>query len=378
MTFTPRHVWLDLARGASALAVAASHLRLVAMCGYADLPAPTPLQAVFYLFSGLSSQAVMVFFSLSGMLVGGSVLRGGEGFRFEDYLLARLVRLWVPLVPALLFTLLVDTVTLHLAPQVADGAFHPRWTSGPLPGTYSTSPTTFLGNVTFVNTILVPSFGTNGPLWTLACEFWYYVSFPLLARAAGLVGRRGAWWPRAAAGVLGMTVLAAMPAGMALGFGVWMMGVGVAVVVQRVPGPPRVVTTVAAVCVFALSLVYSKLDYLRFVLPVPYQYVVGLAFAWLAVQLVRLPPPGRVLSRLATTTADLSYSFYLTHFPLTICLAVWRFADGPRQAGAADVAEYVGWLAAQVGVGWLFWFAFERHSNRVRTWVFRWREKWCG
>src|SRR5262249_14488667 len=36
----------------------------------------------------------------------------------------------------------------------------------------------FLGNLFFLQTILVPTFGTNGPMWSLANEFWYYVLFP--------------------------------------------------------------------------------------------------------------------------------------------------------------------------------------------------------
>ena len=36
----------------------------------------------------------------------------------------------------------------------------------------------FLGNAAFLQRILVPELGTNGPLWSLANEFWYYLLFP--------------------------------------------------------------------------------------------------------------------------------------------------------------------------------------------------------
>ena len=77
MAIETRLLWLDLIRGLSALAVAAGHLRLVMMCNYTDLPEPALHQTAFYVLTGLSSQAVMVFFVLSGFLVGGSALRSG-------------------------------------------------------------------------------------------------------------------------------------------------------------------------------------------------------------------------------------------------------------------------------------------------------------
>jgi peptidoglycan/LPS O-acetylase OafA/YrhL len=38
----------------------------------------------------------------------------------------------------------------------------------------------FLGNLFFLQDILVKTFGTNPPLWSLTNEFWYYIIFHLL------------------------------------------------------------------------------------------------------------------------------------------------------------------------------------------------------
>ena len=292
MAVNDRYVWLDLARGASAILVCAGHFRLMTMCSYRDLPDPNFFQTLFYVITGLGTQAVMVFFVLSGMLGGASVLRAGEKFRPGEYLVARTIRLWVVLIPALVFTLVVDAFTLQQAPEVAQGSYFRRWTSGPLPdGSYSASLATFLGNAAFVNTIFVPSYGTNGPLWTLACEFWYYILFPLLAHAAGWIGPRSQVGTRIGALLLAAGIAAIMPASMLGGFLVWLMGVGVAVVVPRLPAKPRVGGTMLGLLVFALSLVYSKLAHYGFVEPIPSRYIVGLGFAILCVQLVRLPSP---------------------------------------------------------------------------------------
>ena len=53
------------------------------------------------------------------------------------------------------------------------------------------SVTAFIGNMFGLQTILVPSFGGNFPLWSLANETWYYILFPLLVLV--LRGRSIAW-----------------------------------------------------------------------------------------------------------------------------------------------------------------------------------------
>jgi peptidoglycan/LPS O-acetylase OafA/YrhL len=367
MTLEPRHVWLDLVRGLSALAVAAGHLRLVMMCDYGDLREPQPWQTAFYLLTGLSSQAVMVFFVLSGFLVGGSVLRAGPRFHFGEYAIARLVRLWVVLLPALVFTLLVDEVTDSLDARMTSGGLFARWTSGPMPGAYSTSTVTFLGNLAFVNTVFVESYGSNGPLWSLACEFWYYLLFPILMRAAGLVGDRPHWLTRIVLAALAAGVLVLMPKTMAWGFVVWLMGVGVAVVSRRWPPSTSARGLLFGLALFALAMVYSKIDRYGYTTPVPPRFVVGFGFAILALMLVRLTTFPKPMKWLALKLADISYSFYLTHFPVVILIGVALYADRERQASARDLVEYVGWFIVSIAVSVPFWWIFERKTHHVRS-----------
>ena len=92
--------WLDHFRWLSALMVAASHLRNMLMPDAAHLG---PLAAVFYFFTLFAEQAVVVFFVLSGLLVGGVIVRGAREGRFAPgkYAVDRVSRLYVALVPAL-------------------------------------------------------------------------------------------------------------------------------------------------------------------------------------------------------------------------------------------------------------------------------------
>ena len=174
---------LDLVRGVSALLVMLGHLRGFLFLDFAELDRAGVLTKFFYFATGLGHQAVMVFFVLSGYFVGGSVLSGlGNGrFTWRCYAASRLTRLWMVLIPALVLTLCFDLLGSHWNPGAYAGDLNARFMSGPThiqPAAHDWL--TLLGNLCFVQNITVPVFGSNGPLWSLANEFWYYVMFPLV------------------------------------------------------------------------------------------------------------------------------------------------------------------------------------------------------
>jgi peptidoglycan/LPS O-acetylase OafA/YrhL len=95
------------------------------------------------------------------------------------------------LVPALVLGVLWDRSGIEL---VGSGGIY----SGSVPNASILSTVlpslrwpVFFGNLFFLQTIAVPSLGSNGPLWSLSNEFWYYIMFPL-----GLL----ALWPGRTAG----------------------------------------------------------------------------------------------------------------------------------------------------------------------------------
>lgn len=106
----PRFDHIDMLRGLAALLVCVGHIRGMLWVDYGALASPDVVTKGLYFLTGLGHQAVVLFFALSGFLVGGSAfqrIRSGQ-FRAGDYLLRRLTRLWTVLLPALVLGALWD------------------------------------------------------------------------------------------------------------------------------------------------------------------------------------------------------------------------------------------------------------------------------
>ena len=182
-----RFYHLDFLRGLAALLVLASHLRAYTFKSFGELEHTDALTSAFYFITGLGHQAVIVFFALSGFLVGGKAFENIVSGRFEwsRYILRRLTRLWIVIIPALFLTLMFDSLGSRLSHGNGyDGSYYGIYSQGPsAPRGVDDSLISFLGNLAFLQTIYVPTFGSNGPMWSLANEFWYYIIFPMAAWA---------------------------------------------------------------------------------------------------------------------------------------------------------------------------------------------------
>lgn len=178
---------LDFVRGIAAIAVLLSHLRRLFLVDFSEIAQNSNrLVKLVYFASGFGHFAVMAFFVLSGFLVGGSVLRGrlDNEFNWGLYAINRLTRLWIVLIPALLLGAIWDHAGIRI--------FGTAGIYGSLPGDSNRSLVAvpprlasgvMLGNALFLQGISTVTFGSNGPLWSLSYEFWYYVLFPLLVLA---------------------------------------------------------------------------------------------------------------------------------------------------------------------------------------------------
>ncbi len=267
---------LDMIRGLAAIGVFLGHARNLFFVDYRDLTGTGLALKGFYFATGLGHSWVMVFFVMSGFFISGSVIRDVPAGRWSwaKYSVTRCTRLYMVLVPALLLTVCWDRAGMALAGE------HSIYSGGGGQNCVAAvadklSPAVFLGNCLFLETLAVPPLGSNGPLWSLANEFWYYALFPVVWLV--LRGGYSVLVRLALLGLAAVMVLFTWP--LMAHFPIWLLGV-ILVVAPRLRVLGRRV--LAALCGAAgvvgvgASLAVSYLH----LLPVPLlaDYLVAVAF----------------------------------------------------------------------------------------------------
>ena len=367
-----RNLWLDLIRGCSALLVCLGHLRNAMLVDFSALVHPNLLIKVFYLLTGLGHQAVVVFFVLSGYFVGGAVLRAGVQFSWQNYLTSRLTRLWVVLIPCLMLTWAIGLIVGHYSPNVLLGVNVDNWHSGPKVGEYSTSLTTLLANIFFMQTIISPVFGLNSPLWSLANEFWYYLLFPLLLAVIGAL-KPSAFLQRIAAIILVMLIVWGLPIDMLLGFLIWLLGVGVYIAQSKMKSlnqhTARFLLLITLI-LFSSALVCSKSNNWLNVMPIASDFIVGLTFAFLCLVLSHISFPQvrwPWFAKTALYLSEISYSLYLSHFPIVVLIAATVYASHKFVPDSLMLMQFAGWGVFLLFAGSMMWWLFESRTAIVRA-----------
>lgn len=184
--------WL---RGLMALLVLVEHVRSLLFVRYVELEHPSLLTQGFYFVTAWGSQAVIVFFVLSGYLITrlyARALTTGE-MGWASFALNRAVRLYLVLVPALVLT----------------------WALGALSSSTDDEPgLTFVGHLLFLQPVHGDLFKNNPPLWSLGFEGMAYLAF-----ASAAVGVRYLRQPSAAK--IGRVLPWLLVAGVCIFFGSW-------------------------------------------------------------------------------------------------------------------------------------------------------------
>lgn len=363
-TLNHRLTNLDLLRGLAALFVCASHLRAFLFVDFQQVSSPGILDRLFYLGTGLGHQAVVVFFVLSGYLVGGSILTAYQLSRWSwgNYALRRMTRLWVVLLPALVLTVIIDSWGRHWQPAGYEGAMHSLFDSGPSSAVPADlRATTFLGNALFLQTITVNCFGTNGPLWSLANEFWYYVLFPLIC---GVVIGRGLL-ARIVSSLLVVGLVWWLPSSLVWSGLIWLFGVGAFWLgrfesVRRVCRNPVWFIGTGVLALSTLAATKSNSVFGT-------DWSVGIAFAVWTVGLVSWEHPVDWLKKLGSGLSEMSYTLYLIHFPLLAFVFFCFFKGRQFSPGPTTYLLYGALLSGSVAFAAATWWCFERNTDRFRN-----------
>ncbi|WP_082209067.1 acyltransferase [Novosphingobium sp. B-7] len=368
--------FFDASRWIAALMVLIYHVRLLILLSPNQTEVRGVLFKLIYFVTGFGHAAVMIFFVISGYLVGGlTVTRLPErGFHLARFAAHRASRIYTVLIPALVLGGLLDLIGLRFLNQ--DAIYNAGATS-PIASLQfvvadNLNIRTFLGNILMLQTLdgsIVHVFGSNGPLWSLAYEWWYYCLFAAVMVAA----TRRHVVARVVGAVVFVVIITNLPHEIIMLAPIWFMGI-MACLYNRsnLWKPP-----------FWLGLVimFSVLTYVRIQHPSTgasggsqlvfafNDFIVGLGFAIATVACSNRQRP-LAFGVLHRTLADFSYSTYLFHFPMVLfAVAVAKVVFGIPFAQRPNLLS-IGWLFFLVVIilsACFFLSRFtERKTNAIR------------
>jgi peptidoglycan/LPS O-acetylase OafA/YrhL len=355
----------DLLRGLAALIVVFEHWRNIFFVDYQQLPKHSALLLPLYILSGAGHQAVIVFFLLSGFFIGGSVLSSTAKNRWvwSDYLLRRFVRLWIVLIPALLLAACWDWSGIRMGH--APGLYHGDVANHMIANVeMHLSPRIFLANLFFLQTILASTFGSDGALWSLANEFWYYLLFPLgffaIRKSTKLV-------PRIVCVVLFLAAAVLTHGGILNSFPIWLAGVALV----KIPAPKFAARRAGLIRILA-SIVYVPIFFglsrLHGLPSLANDYVLTVvSFGYLWVLLSAKSRHGQGAKEGATRgLARFSYTLYAVHIPLLVFLASLMVGDNRWLPTAAHLGMGVAPFVAVIVYAYAIAFCTEFRTDVVR------------
>jgi peptidoglycan/LPS O-acetylase OafA/YrhL len=336
------HQWLDVLRLIAALVVVVTHTRGAVFLDWSGLEAASRNIGVAMFFSAtrLGEEAVIVFFVLSGFLVGGRTFEKVQLGLFDEksYLLDRFTRIWIPLVPALVLSACLA--------EFSD----PVWV--------------WIGNLLGLQGAFVPSLGANAPLWSLAYEIWFYV----LAYAIGRQSNRARLDLLSAALIFATLVVFAR-----LKFHYlfcWALGAYFYVKPMN-GGLIKSLGGALAICLVGiigsqargpLSSALGDFHGAR----ETFDLILAFGAAMLCSQLVRLPPSR--YARGLTYLAGFSYTLYLVHAPLLLFISRNYLVRRPA-VDVAGLGVFIGLITGFCLVSWLLYLGFERNTVIIRSWL---------
>lgn len=194
----PPLYFLDGLRGLSALYVVIGHARWLLWEGYQGYKSHPDQYSIFnkiILYSltvfRFGHEAVLMFFVLSGFLIhfgyAGKINRSITSFDWSSYMVRRVKRIFPPLLASLFLTFILDRTGQYMGLSIYNQQTQNAQINQNI--SINLDGLTLLGNTAFLQTVYVPVWGSNGPLWSLMYEWWFYLLYPLFY----LINRFNIW-----------------------------------------------------------------------------------------------------------------------------------------------------------------------------------------
>lgn len=343
--------WLDLLRFIAAFMVLFSHSRNDFFLSWNELPADqhNVFSFIFYTLGRLGHEAVVVFFVLSGFLVGGRGLErvGNKSFDVKSYAIDRFSRIYPPLLTAMG----LYYVTCLVIP------------------TESWNWSTAIGNLFNLQGICCEPL--VGPFWSLSLEVWFYVILAFIGILAAT--------KNSSIKVIGITLITASCSLFVLGFDmhyllIWFMGA-----VAYLYRPQKKLNFVLIGSIIGIILFIGlwqvsvdsnsinfplKLQHTRFI-----EIGLSLMMCLFVQQVILFEPKGNISMFIESKIGKLacfSYTLYLSHR----IILMWIFFFYPyKHQGTMtliDITIYCWCICLTMFFSWMFYLVSEKHSPYLK------------
>lgn len=344
--------WLDALRFIAAFMVLLSHSRNTFFYAFSELPYEqhNVFTMFFTMFCRMGHEAVVIFFVLSGFLVGG---RGIERLvngkmNVASYAIDRISRIYPPLVMAIVFY----AITCYI-----------------LPG-YTFDVQTALGNLLNLQGICCDSLVT--PFWSLSYEVWFYIAFG--GASMLLMARTNT--QKVVRFILLVASLAVFVMGLSMHYLlIWIMG-ALAYITRPDKGNKWVlflgfISFFSCVLYWQISKESHTLDVAivntnkHFV-----ELIMSLSASIFIQQLVLLKPSSKFMQHIESgggKLASFSYTLYLSHRIVFIWILSYVVEPNSCDFSIHGFLKYLLVIFLSTLLCWLLYFISEKHTPKVKA-----------
>lgn len=323
---------------------------------FGNLPAEQQnlFSMAFSLLCRMGHEAVIIFFVLSGFLVGG---RGFErinagNFSVSDYLIDRISRIYPPLLMAVLFYYITSIV-------IPETPF--SWT-------------TAVGNIFNLQGICCANLVS--PFWSLSYEVWFYIVLCTLAVALLAKNNRIKFIGFCLFGTTVMVFVLGLKMHYLL---IWMMG-AVAYLVR--PTQKNTFILWSSIFGFFATCMLWQLSRETYSLEVTIQFVnkdlLELAMSLMACiliqQVILFKPKSKfsvAIEKYLGKMAKFSYTLYLSHRIVFLWIIAYIWSEATCDFTLIGMFKYCSILIMTLIICWLLYLISEKQSNRIKLFLKR-------
>lgn len=347
--------WLDLIRFIAAFLVVAVHVRCEFFNTYSllDHNSQNYFTQVFFFLNSFGGQAVIIFFVLSGFLVGGKNIERiiSKQAKIKDYTIDRSVRILMPLIACLILIKIIDFFDYSSNHSFAE----------------------LIGNLCGLQGVLVGDAG--GVFWTLAYEIWFYIFIGSLICLFGedqIINK-----------IFGLLFLTLSIIVFTKLHSIWVFCLGFGVIAyflskKKLPRYIIILSLIIFIITWILigfagnTMVNNRINF-TLIDAETLKVTFSATSAILISQLVKIQPSRKSLMKLdqyGNKLAVFSYSLYITHYQ---CCRIMHLCGIPQepQVNITTIFLFILEILCCIIFGYLFYLITEKQTSSIKNYLKR-------